>query len=368
MTIILAMVLFGVLILFHELGHFIFAKILGVKVLKFSLGFGPKLFSKKIGETEYILSAVPLGGYVKPLGEEPGEEIKEEEKHRAFNFQPVWKRAAIVFAGPVFNFVLAYFIFIAFLSINLPVVIPSLNSISATVEDVAKDSPAMKAGIQKNDTVISIDEKAVNDWNDMAETFSKNPGKELSLKVKRGDNIIAVMVTPESVKTKGEKGDEPVVGRIGISKKMNFKVVQTKSIFMAPVKGIEAVYEWSILTLQVVEKLFTGNLSPKQVGGPIMIVDAASKAASAGVTAYFGLIAIISVNLAILNLLPIPVLDGGHLMFMTIEALRGKPLSEKVMTIATKAGFAMLMLLVVVVFYNDTIRIIVPWVQKSIIK
>ncbi len=367
MTIFLAIVLFGILILFHELGHFIFAKLTGVKVLKFSIGFGPKVISKKVGETEYILSAVPLGGYVKPLGEEPGEEIPEEEKSRAFNFQPVWKRALIVFAGPVFNLVLAYCIFVVFLSVNLPVIIPSLSSISATVEDVGKESPAMKAGIKKNDTVISIDGKAVNDWNDMAGTFSKNPGKELSVKIKRGDNLIDVMVTPEPVKTKGEKGEETVSGRIGISKKMNFKVVQSAGIFMAPVKGLEAVYEWSILTLEVVEKLFTGNLSPKQVGGPIMIVDAAAKAASAGAATYFGLIAIISVNLAILNLLPVPVLDGGHLMFMSIEVLRGKPLSEKAMTIATKIGFAVLMLLIVVVFYNDTIRIIVPWVQESFV-
>jgi regulator of sigma E protease len=297
MTILLALFLFGILILFHELGHFIFAKWLGVKVLKFSIGFGPKLLSKKIGETEYIISALPLGGYVKPLGEEPGEEIKNEEKERAFNFQPVWKRAAIVFAGPLFNIVLAYIIFVVFLSVNLPVIIPSLSSITSTVEEVVEGSPAMKAGIQKNDTIISINEKSISDWNEMAEVFSKNPGKKLNVEVKRGEDIFSVVITPEPTVFKDKDGKEITVGRIGISKKMNFKVIESAGVLVAPVKGIEAVYEWSVLTIEVVAKLLSGGVSPKQVGGPIMIVDAAAKAASAGASAYFGLVAIISINL-----------------------------------------------------------------------
>lgn len=365
MTLLWAIILFGILIFFHELGHFIFAKLVGVKVLKFSLGFGPKLISKKIGETDYIISAIPLGGYVKPLGEEPGEELKEEDKQWAFNCQPVWKRAAIVLAGPVFNLVLAYIIFVTFFSLKIPVAIPDLSSITTTIEDVVENSPAIKAGLMKGDTIVSINGTSVNDWVEMAEIFSKNPGKELTLKVKRGNDLIDIRVTPEPTKIKDEKGREIIVGRIGVSKKLRVEVIQSSSILQAPIKGIEAVYGWSILILKVVGKLLTGAVSAKQMGGPILIVDAAAKAASAGAFTYFSFIAIISINLAILNLLPIPVLDGGHLMFMSIEALRGKPLNEKVMGIATKIGIAMIMLLIAFVFYNDIIRIVVPWVQKT---
>lgn len=365
MTIIWAVVLFGLLIFFHELGHFILAKLVGVKVLKFSLGFGPKIIGKKIGETEYLLSAIPLGGYVKPLGEEIGEEIEEADRQRAFNYQPAWKRVAIVVAGPFFNLVLAFLIFTVFLGLKLPVAIPNLDSITTTIENVMEDSPAMKAGLKGNDTIISINGSSVNDWNEMAEVFSMNPGKELKLKVRREESIIDVTVTPKPETVKNEKGEDLVVGRIGISKKMDAKIIQSDNILYAPFKGIEAVYGWCALTLEVVVRLFSGALSAKQIGGPILIVDAAAKAASVGLYTYFNFIAIISINLAVLNLMPVPVLDGGHIMFLTIEALRRKPLSEKVMMIANKIGMALLLALITLVFYNDIMRIVLPWVRKT---
>ncbi|MDZ4383309.1 MAG: RIP metalloprotease RseP, partial [Thermodesulfovibrionia bacterium] len=317
-TFLAAVFLFGLLIFFHELGHFLLAKLVGVKVLKFSFGLGPRLIGKKIGETDYIISAIPIGGYVKPLGEEIGEEIKEEDKPRAFNYQPVWKRAAIVLAGPVFNLILAYLIFVIFLGVKLPVAIPNLNRMTTTIEGVEEGSPAMKAGLKEGDAIVSIDGTFVHDWNEMAEIFSKNPEKELSLKVKRNNELIDIKVTPEPTKIKDEKGEEIVVGRIGISKKLDFKIVQSKGIMYAPLKGMEAVYDWSVLTLKVVGRLLTGGVAAKQIGGPILIIDAAAKAASAGVFTYFNLIAIISINLAIFNLFPVPVLDGGHLMFLSI--------------------------------------------------
>jgi regulator of sigma E protease len=366
MTFIWAIVLFGLLIFFHELGHFIVAKLVGVKVLKFSLGFGPKIFGRTVGETEYLLSAIPLGGYVKPLGEEPGEEISEEDKPRAFNNQPVWKRAAIVVAGPVFNLVLAYIIFTVFLSASLPVAIPKLDSITTTIDNVMEDSPAMKAGLIKDDTIVSIDDESVREWNVMAEVFSRNPGNELSLKVKRNDELIDMKIVPESTTVKNEQGEEVTVGRIGISKKFNATIIESKSIWSAPFKGIQAVYEWCALTLDVIVRLFTGSVSAKQLGGPILIVDAAAKAAAVGAFTYFNFIAIISINLAILNLLPVPVLDGGHLMFFAVEAIRGKPVSERIMLAANKIGMTLLLMLIFFVLYNDTVRIIVPWFQKTI--
>lgn len=366
MTFLWAIIFFGLLIFFHELGHFVLAKLVGVKVLKFSLGFGPKLLGRKIGETEYVISTIPLGGYVKPLGEEIGEELKEEEKPRAFNYQPVWKRALIVFAGPFFNIILAFIIFVAFLGMKFPIAIPKLDSITTAIEDVMEDSPAMRAGLQKNDTIISVGGTSVNDWNEMAEVFSKNPGKELTLQVKRDSNIINIKVTPEPTKVQDEKGEEVVIGRIGISKKLNAHVIESSGLLDAPLKGLEAVYGWCALTIEVVIKLFTGAVSAKQVGGPILIVDAAAKAASVGAFAYFNFIAIISINLAVLNLLPVPVLDGGHIVFLSIEAMRGKPLSERILTVANKVGMALLLLLIAFVFYNDIMRVIVPWVQKSL--
>jgi len=366
MTILWAVILFGLLIFFHELGHFIISKLVNVKVLKFSLGFGPKVLGKKIGETEYLISAVPLGGYVKPLGEEPGEELAEEDKPRSFQHQTVWKRAAIVLAGPVFNLVLAYIIFLVFLSVKLPVAIPELDSMTSRIESVAEDSPAMKAGLQKDDTIVAIDGKSVNDWSEMADIFSKNPGKELTIRIKRGEEYVETRITPQATEAQDESGKHIIVGRIGISKKLDAKIVQSESLFVAPFKAVEAVYHWCVLTVDVVVRLFSGAVSAKQVGGPILIVDAAAKAASVGAFAYFNFIAIISINLAILNLLPVPVLDGGHIMFFIIEAFRGKPLSEKVLAVANKVGMALLLMLIAFVFYNDIMRIVVPWIQKSL--
>jgi regulator of sigma E protease len=366
MTLIWAVILFGLLIFFHELGHFILAKLVGVKVLKFSLGFGPKIISRKIGETEYLLSAFPLGGYVKPLGEEPGEDLTEEEKPRAFNYQPVWKRMAIVVAGPVFNLVLAFIIFVVFLGFNYPLAIPKLDSITTTIESIVDDSPAMEAGLKANDTIVGINGSSVGDWNEMAGIFSENPDKELDLEVRRDGEIIHFKITPEPTIVKNEKGEEETVGRIGISKKLNATIIQREGLLDIPFKAIEGVYAWCVLTLEVVVKLFTGAVSTKQMGGPILIVDAAAKAASVGAFTYFNFIAIISINLAILNLMPVPVLDGGHIMFLSVEALRRKPLNEKLMVVANRIGMALLMLLITFVFYNDIVRIIVPWVQKTI--
>ncbi len=365
MSIFWAVVLFGLLIFFHELGHFVAAKLVGVKVLKFSLGFGPKIISRKIGETEYMISAIPLGGYVKPLGEDTAEEISREDTARAFNFQPVWKRAAIIIAGPAFNLVLAFLVFTAFLGMKLPVAIPELDSMTTTIDNVKEGSPAAKAGLKGNDTIVAIDGVRVGDWSEMADIFSKNPGKELRLKIKRDNAFIEVRVTPEPVKVKDERGREMTIGRIGISKKMNATVIESGSIFSAPFKGMQAVYEWCVLTLEVVVKLFTGALSAKQVGGPILIMDAAAEAAAAGPYTYFNFIAIISINLAILNLLPVPVLDGGHLMFLSIEAFRGRPLSERILAAANRIGMFLLLMLILLVFYNDISNIIVPWVQEA---
>ncbi len=448
-----AIILFGLLIFFHELGHFIFAKLMGVKVLKFSLGFPPAILRKKIGDTEYVISAVPLGGYVKMLGEEPGEELAEEDKARSFKFQSAWKRALIVLAGPVFNLVLAYLIFTAFLSFDLPISIPDLNrEMHTTIVVIKDDSPAQNAALRENDTIVSIDGREVSSWAEIQQAVFDHPGKTIVLGVERGADVLEIAVVPEARTVKDRKGKEITYGDLGITKKtavvggvvkdspasrsglrsgdvivsidgvtVNTWVEMTdiimrspgeeivlqvkrpsglsdipivpepakiqlgsdeekiigrigitlqgmilsRGVLYAPIDGFRAVYEWSALTIEALVKILTGSISAKQVGGPILIVGAAAKAASAGAFTYFNFIAIISINLAIINLVPIPILDGGHLMFLSIEGLRRRPLSEAFMMAATKVGLAMIILLVILVFYNDIVRIIVPWVQKT---
>jgi len=189
MIIIYAAVLLGVLIFVHEVGHFILAKLMGVKVLKFSLGFGPKILGKKFGETEYLLSAVPLGGYVKMLGEEPGEELAEADRNRAYNAQPVWKRFLIVFSGPFFNLVFAAFVFVLIFLSGVPVPLPDIGN-------VQESSPAAAAGLMTGDRVQDINGRTIESWHDISVILNDKPAETLLFKVKRNDRVIEVPVHP----------------------------------------------------------------------------------------------------------------------------------------------------------------------------
>ena len=242
-----------------------------------------------------------------------------------------------------------------------------ISKVSSTVGGVVEGSPAEKAGLKRNDAIVAIDGTPVNNWDEMAGILSKNPGKELTLKIKRNNETVDINITPNPVKIKDKEGNEIMVGRIGIEGKSPYSLIKSNSLFDVPLKALKAVYEWCVLTLVIVVKLFTGGMSANQVGGPILIVGAAAKAASIGAFTYFNLIAIISINLAILNLLPVPVLDGGHVMFFSIEALRGKPLSDKFLLMANKVGMVLLLALIVFVFYNDIDKFIVPWVQENLL-
>ncbi len=185
MTFLSAIILLGLIIFVHELGHFLSAKLMGVKVLKFSLGFGPKLISKRYGDTEYLISSIPFGGYVKMLGESSGEELQEEEKVFAFNYQPVWKRFIIVFLGPLFNLLFAIVIFVFVFSYGIPVLLPEVG-------DVLPQSPAERAGLIKGDTVISIDGSQITQWDEMTNIIHNSPGRSLNLKIKRKSEIITL--------------------------------------------------------------------------------------------------------------------------------------------------------------------------------
>jgi len=350
MAILSAVVLLGVIIFVHELGHFLFAKLTGVKVLKFSLGFGPKLLGKTFGDTEYLISAVPLGGYVKMLGEMPGDELKEEEKQFAFNNQAVWKRFIIVFCGPLFNFLFAAVIFFFTFVNGVPVLVPEIGN-------VMQGTPAEKAGLMKGDRIVEIDGIAISQWDEMTEVIHKNPGKPLNIRIKRDGTTFQVSVTPEKTKVKDIFGEEEEVGLIGI-KPSGSTVIRREDIGSAFVDSFDRTWEISKLTVVSIIKLIERVIPMQTMGGPILIVQMAGQQASRGFLNFFMFMAIININLGVLNLLPIPILDGGHLLFMGIEAVRGKPLSEKTIALGQKIGLAFIITLMAVVFYNDIMRLL----------
>ena len=361
MTIIWAALLLGILIFSHELGHFILAKLMKVKVLKFSLGFGPKVAGIKRGDTEYVISALPLGGYVKMLGEEQGEELSPEERAYAFSAQPVYKRALIAFAGPFFNVVLAFVIFAIILGSGLPVNIPKLQELTPKVDSVMQGSPAAAAGLKAGDVVTEIGGQPVDTWLDLVAFVSAKPGKPLLFKVKRDGQVLNLTITPESVQVKGPDGKEVTIGRIGIKRgggENPFYEITAKNPAMILIGAADATWKMTVFTYDTLADLVTGAFSYKTIGGPIAIVQESGKAAAMGTFPYIMFMAFISLNLAVLNLLPVPILDGGHLFFLAIEAIRRRPLSEGTQIALQKVGLLLLITLMAFAFHNDIVRLL----------
>lgn len=343
-------IVLGVLIFFHEFGHFLVARLFGVGVEKFSLGFGPRLIGKKVGITDYRISAIPLGGYVKMVGEEPDAEIAPEDIPISFTHKHVAKRMLIVAAGPVFNLLLAVIIFFGiFFTSGTFVLKPSVGS-------VKQGSPAFAAGLEKGDLITAINESAINSWDEMAEIINASKGQKIKLAVRRGESTQNFSLAPEQVTTKNIFGEDVQRYIIGItasgetySKELN--------LFQAFSESMIQTYRVTELMVVIIAKLITGDISTDTLGGPIMIAQMAGDSAKAGIGSLISFIALISVNLAIINLLPIPVLDGGHLLFFSIEAVKGRPVSIKVREIAQQIGLFLLILLMILVFYNDISRI-----------
>ena len=343
-------IVLGVLIFFHEFGHFLVARLFGVGVEKFSLGFGPRLIGKKVGITDYRISAIPLGGYVKMVGEEPDAQINPEDIPISFTHKHVAKRMLIVAAGPVFNILLAVIIFFGIFFVSGTFILkPSVGS-------VKPDSPAFAAGLEKGDLITAINETAINSWDEMAEIINGSKGQTIKLIVRRGESIRNFSLAPEQVTTKNIFGEDVQRYIIGItaagetySKEMN--------VFQAFSESMIQTYRVTELMVVIIAKLVSGDISTDTIGGPIMIAQMAGDSAKAGIGSLISFIALISVNLAMINLLPIPVLDGGHLLFFSIEAVKGRPVSTKVREIAQQVGLFILILLMILVFYNDISRI-----------
>jgi regulator of sigma E protease len=344
-------VVLGILIFFHEFGHFLLAKIFHVKVLKFSLGFGPKIVGKRVGETEYVISALPLGGYVKMLGENDDEEVTPEEENRSFGAQHPVSRIAIAAAGPVFNFLLAFLLFygIYFVS-GYPVMTPEVGQ-------VRPNSPADEAGIVKGDIIEYIGGKKVERWEDIKKHITKNPHSALNMVITREGKRITASVVPEMDVVKnifGEDIKSPLIGIVASGRVESLNVTPLQAIQRAT----EKTWEVTSLTVMTIVKLFQGVIPFKMVGGPIMIGQLSGDIARENLGYLFPFMAVISINLAILNLLPIPVLDGGMIIFLLIELVIGRPISIRKRELAQKIGFFILIVFMAFVFYNDLARII----------
>jgi len=371
--VVYAIIVLGVLIFVHELGHFLFAKMLGVSVEKFSLGFGPKLLGKKIGETEYLLSAFPLGGYVKMFGEggfiEGGEshhppedeeaeseaapapvqrELTEEEKSRSFAHKPVLARIAIVMAGPVFNLIFAWMIFIVLCMMGVP-------TVTAKIGEVLKDKPAARAGVLKGDVISSINSKPIARWDEIAEGVAASKGQPLTVSVKRGEKTVDFTMTPEPRISKNLFGEKVNGYAIGVASAGDV-VTEYYDPFQAVIKGTEQTWKVIDITIMSLVKMVQRVVPMDSVGGPIMIAKMAGEQASAGAASFLAFMALLSINLGVLNLLPVPVLDGGHLLFYFMELIFRRPVPQKVREYAQQIGMVLLLGLMVMAFYNDIIR------------
>ncbi|MBF0273946.1 MAG: RIP metalloprotease RseP [Nitrospinae bacterium] len=351
--------LLGILIFIHELGHFLVARRNGIGVEVFALGFGHTLYSKKVGETEYKLCAFPLGGYVKLTGEDPDEELTEEEKKASFCMASPFTRLSVAFAGPLFNFLLAWFVFSFVYMLGVPVP-------GTTVGNVIEGKAAEKAGILKGDKVIAINNKKITEWDELTAIVHKSPETPLNFQIERvveasaqreDSKLLEFTITPHSSKIKNVFGETEKVGLIGIQLDPSDYTTKSHNPIMAVYMGIEKTIYITQMTLVGIGKLIEGIIPKETVGGPIMILQMAGQQAEAGIMPYAVFIAFISINLAIINLFPIPVLDGGHIMFSLIEMIIGKPVNKKFMDYSMRVGVAFLVTLMCFAFYNDIMRL-----------
>ena len=438
----------GVLVIVHEYGHYLVARFVGVKVLRFSVGFGKPVWSKRIGRdgTEWAVGMFPLGGYVKMLDEREGD-VLPEELHRSFNRQSVWRRMAIVVAGPLANLLLAVFVYWGLFwygteelkpilgtpvaasaamaagiengervlkvsgnvvqtwqemrwvllqqavnqdSIDFEVInqrneinirrldISSAKSggwdgdvleklgirffrpiIPAVIGKISQDSPAATAELRSGDEILSIDGQAISSWFEVVKIVRSSFGKQLKFEIRRDDLQFAVDVAPVVVEENGRE-----IGRIGASAMDNgssrneLMIVVSYGGFPALGKAIDETWEKSVFSLVMIGKMISGEVSWRNISGPVTIADYAGQSAKLGLGYYLKFLALVSISLAVLNLLPIPILDGGHLLYYVLEIIKRGPLSERSMEIGQQIGLGLMFMLMAFAFYNDINRLI----------
>jgi len=353
----------SVVVFIHELGHFLVARLCGVRILVFSIGFGPELvgFNDRYG-TRWKISAIPLGGYVKFFGDEnagsvpdaPGlEAMNAEDRARSFFFQPVSKRAAIVVAGPVANFLLAIVLFAALFMIY------GKQTMSPRVDEVQQGSAAAAAGFQPGDLVVAINGRAIADFTEMQRMVSESAGDTLDIAVERKGTQVLLKATPILQEEKDILGNVRRIGVLGIRRSM-----APEDLKFQPVAPPQAIWmgvqeTWFVIdqTMSYLGGVVVGHRSADQLSGPIGIANVIGKVAAISVAAVIHIAAAISVSIGLLNLFPIPLLDGGHLLFYSIEATRGRPLSERAQEVGFRIGLAIVVMLMIFATFNDIVHL-----------
>ena len=438
----------GALVIVHEFGHYLVARLCGVKVLRFSIGFGIPLWKKRFGrdQTEWVVAAVPLGGYVKMLDEREGE-VAAQELGRAFNRQSVWRRYAVVIAGPLANFLFAILLYWLLFMHGVPEARPIVDrpqantpaasagfetgetiraingapvaswqevrwrmmqlalerqqarvevlnrnnqlnwrtldlssfdaeqlegdtlgliglrlfrpEIKPVIGQIVAGGVAEQAGLQAGDQILAANGKPIASWNELVQLVRSHPGSELRLSYQRGKERRELALIPESVLQSGS-----AVGRIGAGAQLDQQAqdelitVVRYGVASALAKATQKTWDMSVFSLKMLGRMLVGQVSWKNLSGPVTIADYAGQSAQLGLVSYLSFLALISISLGVLNLLPIPLLDGGHLMYYTIEILKGSPVSDRMMEIGQKLGLTLLLVLMAFAFYNDINRLI----------
>jgi len=358
-NVIIFLLVLTLVVFIHELGHFLIARWCGVVVKAFSIGFGPEIFGfyDKHG-TRWRFAWIPLGGYVKFMDDDnaasmPSPEALErmtpEERRSSFHTKPVWQRASVVAAGPIANFLLAIAIYAG---LNMAV---GIRVMPAYVEKVVPDSPAAKAGFEPGDKIVAIDAAPVESFDDLQRIVAPNAGRELTFKVERNGETIDVKVTPAMDEQRDPFGRNFKRGLIGIQRSNAPEKWQTYTVgpIDAVARGVQETWSNISQTVAGLGDMISGRQSAEQMGGPILMAEVTAKVAGLGIEPLLRWIALISANIGFLNLLPIPVLDGGHLLFYGVEAIRRKPLSDRFQQVGFQIGLAFIIALMIFVNFND---------------
>ncbi len=353
----------SLVVFFHELGHFLVARRCGVRIMVFSIGFGPEIvgFDDRYG-TRWKISAIPLGGFVKFFGDDNAASVPDtagiaamdvQERAQSFAFQPVYKRAAIVVAGPLANFILAIVIFAGVFMLY------GKQTMSARVDSVLADSAAAAAGFKPGDLVVAIDGRPIDNFADMQRIVSTSAGEILTITVDRDGVQQVLKATPALKEVQDNFGNVQRIGVLGISRSM-----APEDLKLHPVSPPQAIWmsvqeTWSVIdrTLGYIGGVIVGREAASQLGGPIRIAQMSGQVASFGFVPLIQLAAVLSVSIGLLNLFPIPLLDGGHLLFYTIEALRGRPLSERAQEVGFRIGLAIVLMLMIFATFNDIVHL-----------
>jgi regulator of sigma E protease len=347
---LIALVVFSFLIFFHELGHFLAARFFGVHVEVFSIGFGKRILTKKFGATEWSFSMIPLGGYVRMKGQDDSDPSKKSYDDDSYNAKTPFQRIIISLAGPFANFLLAFLLYLAVSIIGVPTPL-------ANIGKLMKDSSALEAGIQLEDSITNIDGKAIKYWSEIGETVGQN-SQSHQITILRENNYIDMTLTPKLMATKNIFGEEEKRYLLGISPNPN----KMENVSYGLDDGVTFAYEQtqhaSLYILKSLQKLISGLIPVENLGGVVGIVDTTSKVSQMGLVAVLMFAALISVNLGVINLLPIPALDGGHIMFHLYELITKKPANDSIMLKLTLLGWGILLSLMLLGLYNDINRLL----------